>query len=47
MFTKPVRLMLTVTAILVALALWNVDDKPRDQVEVPDLGALTKGLGGQ
>jgi hypothetical protein len=47
MFTKPVRTMLLVTAILVALAFWKVDDRPGDQVEVPDLGAISKSLGGQ
>ena len=47
MFTKPVRLMLTATAILFVLVMWNVDDKPGDKVEVPDLGAVANGIAGQ
>jgi len=47
MFTKPVRLMLTATAILFVLVMWNVDDQPGDKVEVPDLGAVANGMAGQ
>ena len=47
MFTKPVRMMLTATAILFVLVMWNVDDQPGDRVEVPDLGAVANGIAGQ
>ncbi len=47
MFTKPVRQMLIATAILFALAYWNVDNKSGDKVEVPDLGAVANGIAPQ
>jgi hypothetical protein len=47
MFTKPVRIMLVATAVLLGLTFWKVDDKPGDKVEVPDLGAVANGIGGQ
>jgi len=47
MFTKPVRMMLVATAIMFALAYWNVDNKPGEKVEVPDLGAVANGLAPQ
>ncbi len=47
MFTKPVRMMLVATAIMFALAYWNVNDKPGQTVEVPDLGAVAAGIAPQ
>ena len=40
MFTKPVRIMVTVTALLLAALFYNVDDKPTGPVEVPDLSGM-------
>lgn len=47
MFTKPVRQMLIATAILFALAYWNVNSTPGQKVEVPDLGAVASGIAPQ
>jgi len=47
MFTKPVRMMLVATAIMFALAYWNVDNKPGQTIEVPDLGAVANGIAPQ
>ncbi len=47
MFTKPVRIMLVATGIMFALAYWNVNDKPGQMVEVPDLGAVANGIAPQ
>ncbi len=47
MFTKPVRIMLVATAIMFALAYWNVNDKPGQTVQVPDLGLVAKDIAPQ
>jgi hypothetical protein len=44
MFTRPVRLMVTVTAILLLLLYWKVDDKPSGTVKVPNLFELPKAM---
>ncbi len=40
MFTKPVRTMLLITAALLVLVFYEVDDKQPGTVEVPDLAGM-------
>jgi hypothetical protein len=44
MFTRPVRLMIAVTAILLLLLYWKVDDRQPDSLQVPDLSQLPKAF---